>query len=138
MDRPMGRTGKTIFTASLVVSVAAITYLHHITGMDKQPLHSIYNELHYIPVLAAALLFGVRGALFSFLLISLFYLTYLLFDWSGTLIFLMDNFVHLVFPGLIGLVLGAFVDEKDNTDGNWKKKGTCRDSARPRLLSFTT
>jgi signal transduction histidine kinase len=108
----MTRNGKTIVASLVVASIATITYLHHMTAAHEQRLHSIYNELHYLPLLAAALLFGVRGALLCFLLMSLFYLSYLVLDWSGTLLFLMDNFVHLIFPGVIALVLGFFVDRE--------------------------
>lgn len=108
----MTRNGKTIVASLIVASIAAITYLHHMTAAHEQPLHSIYNELHYLPLLAAALLFGIRGALLSFLLMSLSYLSYLVLDWTGTFLFLMDNFVHLIFPGGVALVLGFFVDRE--------------------------
>ena len=55
------RTNRRIAAAVLIAcSIPLITYLDHSTP-SNQPLHSIYVELHHIPLLLAALIFRFQG-----------------------------------------------------------------------------
>ena len=98
--------------AAVVVwcSIPLITHLHHSTASTNQPLHSIYAELHYIPLLLAALIFGFRGAALASLMMSLLYGAYMVTDWRGASLWLVDNSIHLIFPAVLALLVGFLVD----------------------------
>ena len=107
-------TNRRILAAVLIgISVLLITYLHHSTASGDQPLHSIYAELHYIPLLLAGLLFGFRGALLTSLMVSLLYGGYIVADWHGASLWLVDNSIHIIFPALFALLVGFLVDLKN-------------------------
>ncbi|MGD0663273.1 MAG: HAMP domain-containing sensor histidine kinase [Syntrophorhabdales bacterium] len=91
-------------------SIPLITYLQRSTASGNQPLHSIYAELHYIPLLLAALIFGFRGAVLSSLMVFLLYGAYMVTDWHGASLRLVDNSIHIIFPAVFALLVGFLVD----------------------------
>jgi signal transduction histidine kinase len=95
------------------ISVLLITYFHHATTYHDQPLHSIYAELHYIPLLLAGLVFGFRGALFTSFMVTLLYGGYIVTDWHGASLWLVDNSIHIIFPVLFALLVGFLMDLKN-------------------------
>jgi len=107
-------TNRQILAGVLIgLSVVVITYLHHITTRGNQHLHSIYAELHYIPLLTAGLLFGFRGALFASLMVALLYAGYMIADWHDAPLWLLDHSIHIIFPAMFALLIGFFVDLKN-------------------------
>ncbi len=62
---------KIYYIAAIVLSTLFITYLHYTTIETIHALHDIYRQLYYIPLLIGALLFGLRGAILSYLFVSL-------------------------------------------------------------------
>ncbi len=104
-------TNRRILAAAVIgVSVLVITYLHHSTTYGNQHLHSIYAELHYIPLLLAGLLFGFRGALLTSLMVTLLYGGYMIADWRGASLWLLDNSIHVIFPAVFALLIGFLMD----------------------------
>ena len=106
--------GNRRFLAAVLIglSVLLIAYLHHSTTYSNPPLHSIYAELHYIPLLLAGLIFGFRGAALTSLLVSLLYGAYILIDWPGASLWVLDNSLHIVFPAMFALLVGFLVDRE--------------------------
>ncbi len=104
------RTGVAVLIG---LSVVVITYLHHITAHGNEHLHSILAELHYIPLLLAALLFGFRGALLASFAATLLYSGYMIADWRGASLALLDNSIHVIFPAVFALVIGFLIDLKN-------------------------
>jgi two-component system sensor histidine kinase HydH len=103
-------TNRRIGAAVLIAcSIPLITYLDRSTS-GNQPLHSIYAELHHIPLLLAALIFGFRGAVLASLLLSLLYGGYMAADWHGASLGLLDNSIHIIFPVIFALLIGFLVD----------------------------
>jgi two-component system sensor histidine kinase HydH len=107
-------TNRRVLAAVLIgLSVLVITYLHYSTTRGNQHLHSIYAELHYIPLLLAGLLFGFRGALLTSLMVALLYGGYMISNWHGASLWLLDNSIHIIFPVLFALLIGFLVDLKN-------------------------
>ncbi len=110
---PNIRRRKAALPALLIgLSVLLVTYLHYTTTYTNQPLHSIYAELHYIPLLLAGLVFGLRGAALTSVLVSLLYGAYLVQGWPGASLRVLDNSIHIVFPALFALLIGFLVDRE--------------------------
>ncbi|HEX5602678.1 MAG TPA: hypothetical protein VFX63_09010, partial [Pyrinomonadaceae bacterium] len=47
------------------VAILLITALHMLTPLDLIVLHEIYQRLYYIPIIAAASVFGLRWGLLA-------------------------------------------------------------------------
>jgi signal transduction histidine kinase len=106
--------GNRRFLAAVLIalSVLLIAYLHYSTAYSSPPLHSICAELHYIPLLLAGLMFGFRGAVLTSLLVSVLYAAYILIDWPGASLWVLDNSLHIVFPAAFALLVGLLVDRE--------------------------
>ncbi len=94
----------------IVFITLVITYLHYTSSPDAWPVHSIYMDLYYIPVLIGAMVFGMRGALLTFLLVACLYLPYVFAVWHFRLLFLAEDLLHTLFFGIFAFLAGFFVD----------------------------
>ncbi len=104
------RTGAAVLIG---LAVIVITYLHHVTEHGNEHLHSILAELHYIPLLLAALLFGFKGALLASLAATILHSGYMIADWHGASLALLDDSIHVIFPAVFALVIGFLIDLKN-------------------------
>ena len=96
----------------IVVSMLVIMYLHLTTARDRHGLQSMYLELQYIPLLAGAVVFGLRGALFTVLFVSSLYLAYFFAGWVGSFLFLTESSVHLLLSSVVAGLVGLLVDRQ--------------------------
>lgn len=97
----------TIIIVSLTV---AITYMHYSAAAADHIIHDIYREFYYIPVIISALVFGLKGAVMTYLLILILYLPYILITWTGVFIVEINRLLHLLLLGLIAIFAGVFID----------------------------
>lgn len=70
--------------------------------------HSIIYR--YIPVLLGALLFGLKGAILTYLFTLVLYLPYIYATWTGIFIFEADRLLHLSLQGVFAFFAGFFID----------------------------
>jgi len=61
-----------LIAAGLIIT----TYLHYSTNHTLQTIHTVYRSLYYLPILYAALRFGLRGGLIVALLSGAAYIPY--------------------------------------------------------------
>ena len=78
-SEPVTKRSK-FYISVIVISTVAISYLHY-TLAPVWPLQSIPMDLYYLPVLVAALAFGLRGAIITYIVVVFLYLPYILIVW---------------------------------------------------------
>ncbi|NTU43866.1 MAG: HAMP domain-containing histidine kinase, partial [Nitrospirales bacterium] len=99
--------GFTIFTS----------YLHYSTIPQIYALHDIYRELYYIPVLFAALVFGLKGAILAFILVVVFYAPWIALHWTGDFLIEANRFIQLIFLGFVAFLSGVLINrERQNRE----------------------
>jgi signal transduction histidine kinase len=101
------------FSVSLVIAVSIIlvTVLHFLTPLDQIVWHEIYQRLYYIPIIAAALLFGLRGGLAASLFTSLIYIPHIFLHWQhGHFDYSINQYAEIVIFNLVGGTMGALGD----------------------------
>jgi len=94
--------GKKYYIAVIAASSLLFTYLHYSTTSEAHSLHDIYRELYYIPVFLGALVFGLRGAILSFLLGSVLYAPSIYLSWTERPALEANKFLHLFGHGMHG------------------------------------
>lgn len=101
----------TLQVALIGAGILFVTALHLITPLDTILLHEIYQRLYYIPILAAAVLFGLRGGLLAALFASLAYLPHILLHWHHTNeIYALNQYAEIAVFHLVGAVTGVLGD----------------------------
>lgn len=99
--------------ASLAAAICAIppllTLMHVLLFQGLSP-RVVLEELYYIPIFWGALRYGLKGAVFVYLVASLFYLPFFFGQWSVTHLDTLDRMFHLLFSGMFALLAGFLID----------------------------
>jgi signal transduction histidine kinase len=95
----------------LFVSSVSIAWLHPMLIHD-QITYSVLEELYYFPLLLGSLMFGLRGALVTYLLVSVLYLFHAYTNWEVSLLAWLDLLQHLLFSGMFTFLAGYLVDRE--------------------------
>ena len=92
-------------------SILLVTALHFATPLDRITLHEIYQRIYYIPILAAAVLFGLRGGLGAALFASLAYFPHISMHWHNhNSDYALNQYAEIVIFNLVGVVTGLVGD----------------------------
>jgi signal transduction histidine kinase len=100
------------FLIVIIVSSLGITYLHYSTLPGIHELHNIFTELYYIPLLLGALAFGFKGAVVTFVFVTILYAPYIYIHWSGTYLFIVNQLFHALFSGSFAIIAGVLTDRE--------------------------
>ncbi|MCM0083573.1 ATP-binding protein [Geomonas sp. Red32] len=90
----------------LVVSVVGISLLHYLTPLQFPYLHDIFQRLYYLPIILAALWYGIRGGLLCSILVSVVYIPHILFQWGGHMTMEMEKYMELLLYNAVGGLTG--------------------------------
>lgn len=91
--------------------IVLITVLHFLTPIDQIVWHEIYQRLYYIPIIVAALLFGLRGGLAASIFTTIVYSPHIFFHWQhGYFDYSINQYAEVVIFNLVGGVMGALGD----------------------------
>lgn len=105
---PRGRIAISIVIA---VSIGLVTTLHFLTPLDQIVWHEIYQRLYYIPIIAAALLFGLRGGLAASLFTTIVYFPHIFLHWQHQHFdYSINQYAEVVIFVIVGGVTGALGD----------------------------
>lgn len=99
--------------AALWVPIAGVTAAHYLTGHDLHYLHDIFRRLYYIPIILAAFLFGMRGAIAASVVVSLVYLphafsTFVVMDPAHGI----EKVLEILLYNVVGVVTGLLADRE--------------------------
>jgi two-component system, NtrC family, sensor histidine kinase HydH len=95
----------------IVVFTLLVTFFHLWVFKDDPP-HIVLEELYYIPLFLGAWFFGLKGAVITFMFVSLLYLPYLFGRWAIGFLGMADRILHLLFTGAFTFLVG-FLIERD-------------------------
>lgn len=96
----------------VVLAILLVTILHLLTPLDRLILHQIYQRLYYLPIVAAAFLFGWRGGLAAAALASATYLPHIFFHWHHTEYnYALNQYAEITLFLLVGGVIGLLGDQ---------------------------
>lgn len=102
--------GYLIFIIALLTGL--ITLLHFIVLVNYYPL-VVLEELYYIPLLLGVLWFGLKGAILTYVFVSLLYLPFFFGDFTSSSLITADRLLHLIFSGIFTFIGGFLVDREN-------------------------
>lgn len=108
----MSRTRPTLLQILLIGgAILSVTVLHLLTPLGQIVLHQIYQRLYYIPVIASAFLFGLRGGLAASAFASLAYVPHIMLHWQHTNYdYALNQYAEIVLFNVVGVVTGVLGD----------------------------
>lgn len=95
----------------IAVVIILITVLHFLTPTDQIVWHEIYQRIYYVPIIAAALIFGLRGGLAASLFTTIIYSPHIYLHWQhGHFDYSINQYAEIVIFNLVGGIMGALGD----------------------------
>lgn len=95
----------------IAVVIILITILHFLTPNDQIVWHEIYQRIYYVPIIAAALIFGLRGGLAASLFTTIIYSPHVYLHWQhGHFDYSINQYAEIVIFNLVGGIMGALGD----------------------------
>jgi len=117
MIRPASQPFRVFEALMIAAAVAIITYFHyttlHVEFMSHTSLHIILRRLYYIPIIYAAIRFGIRGGLLTSLAVTVLFVPHAassmggLFE-SGSI----DNFFDIILYNVVAVTTGLVVESR--------------------------
>lgn len=98
--------------AILASSVVGISLLHYLTPLQLPYLHDIFQRLYYLPIILAALWYGLRGGILCSILVSIAYAPHILFQWGGHMTMEMEKYLEIVLYNTVGGVTGLLAQRE--------------------------
>ena len=106
------KTAMNIRVPLLALSIVAISMLHYLTPLHLHYLHDIFQRLYYLPIILAALWFGLRGGLVCSLAVSITYAPHVLFQWGGHMILELEKYLEIFLYNIVGGVTGLLAQRE--------------------------
>lgn len=106
-------SGQRLKALAILVVVLGLTGAHFLVAHGTHGLHEIHivlGGMYLIPIIAAALWFGLRGALATTALISLAYYAHIRLSWPDQPMENANQFAMIVVYWVVGTVAGALVN----------------------------
>jgi len=96
----------------IAAAIIGTSLLHYFTPLHLHYLHDIFQRFYYIPIILAALWYGIRGGLASAIAVSIVYTPHILFQWGGELTLEMEKYLEIVLYNIIGGVTGLLAQRE--------------------------
>jgi two-component system sensor histidine kinase HydH len=96
----------------LISFVIGISLLHYLTPLHLPYLHDIFQRLYYLPIILAALWFGLRGGLLCSIIVSIAYAPHILFQWGGQMTMEMEKYLEILLYNIVGGVTGMLAQRE--------------------------
>lgn len=95
----------------IAVTIILVTALHFLTPVEMIVWHEIFQRLYYFPIIAAALLFGMRGGLAASIFTTVVYSPHIFLHWQeGHFDYSINQYAEIVIFNLVGGIMGALGD----------------------------
>ncbi|HWQ26877.1 MAG TPA: ATP-binding protein [Chlorobaculum sp.] len=92
--------------------ITGISLFHYLTPLHVAYLHDIFQRLYYLPIILAALWFGLRGGLLCSLIVSMVYAPHILFQWGGHFGVEAEKYLEIILYNTVGGVTG-FLSQRE-------------------------
>ena len=122
----------------LALLIICISLFHYTTGTEHEyhRLHEIYRRLYYIPIILSAFWFGIKGGIFCAVIVSLFYLPHVIYQWGGNFFTCcLPRTLEIILYHIIGLVTGYLSQRQMDATKSLKKTVKERDESYDKLKS---
>jgi two-component system, NtrC family, sensor histidine kinase HydH len=95
----------------IAVVIILITVLHFLTPTDQIVWHEIYQRIYYVPIISAALIFGLKGGLAASLFTTIIYSPHIYLHWQhGHFDYSINQYAEVVIFNLVGGTMGTLGD----------------------------
>lgn len=110
-----------IMWAVITTLIVLISILHYSTPTMQWQYHLVYMQLYFIPILIAALQFGIKGGLGAAFAVSILYLPHIMLHWGGFIETNLMRFLQIVLFNVIGYLTGLKAQKEKEEKARYKR-----------------
>ena len=110
-DKKVGKTNK-LHIAVILTLVSGTTMFHYLAPLYLHSLHDIFQRFYYLPIILAALWFGLRGGLACSLAVTFLYVPHVLFQWGDHMDIGVEKYLEIVLYNIVGGVTGLLAQKE--------------------------
>ena len=95
---------------AIAVAVMAISAMHYLTSLHSVVLHEVLKRLYYVPIVAAAVMWGIRGGLATSLFSTLLYMPHVVLQWHAWAVLEAEQYGEVLMFNVVATVAGVLAD----------------------------
>lgn len=95
---------------AIAVAVMAISALHYLTSLHSVVLHEVLKRLYYVPIVVAAVMWGIRGGLATSMFSTLLYMPHVVFQWHAWPVLEAEQYGEVLMFNVVASVAGVLAD----------------------------
>jgi len=95
---------------AIAVAVTAISVLHYLTSLHSVVSHEVLKRLYYVPIVVAAVMWGIRGGLATSLFSTLLYMPHVVFQWHAWPVLEAEQYGEVLMFNVVATVAGVLAD----------------------------
>jgi signal transduction histidine kinase len=95
----------------IAVGIAIATALHYLTSPSLILWHELFQRLYYLPIIYAAIYFGLRGGMVASACSAVCYVPHILMAWRQTPEYALNQYAEIIVFFLVGTVTGVLADQ---------------------------
>jgi signal transduction histidine kinase len=96
--------------AAVAVGIAVVTALHYLTSPSFILWHQLFQRLYYLPIIYAAIQFGLRGGLIASTCTALCYIPHIHMAWHNMPNYTTNQYAEVIVFFLVGTITGVLAD----------------------------
>lgn len=110
-------TNRRLELLGISILIVGITIGHYTTPADQPLLHDIFRRLYYVPIVWAAIRFGLTGGLTASGLVSLVFIPHIVHQWGNIPLMSTDAVFEILLYNSIAAVTGILASsERESRD----------------------
>lgn len=95
---------------AIAIAVVTISALHYLTSLHSVVLHEILKRLYYVPIVIAAVIWGLRGGLTTSTFSTLLYMPHVVFQWHAWPVLGAEQYGEVLMFNVVAIVAGVLAD----------------------------
>lgn len=95
---------------AIAVAVIAISALHYLTSLQSVVLHEVLKRLYYVPIVVAAVMWGIKGGLATSVFSTLLYMPHVVFQWHAWPVLEAEQYGEALMFNVVATVAGVLAD----------------------------
>ncbi|MBY0493343.1 MAG: hypothetical protein K2Y23_03940 [Cyanobacteria bacterium] len=88
----------------------AISVLHYLTSLHSVVLHEVLKRLYYVPIVVAAVTWGLSGGMATSMFSTLLYMPHVVFQWHAWPVLEAEQYGEVLMFNVVAIVAGALAD----------------------------
>ena len=95
---------------AIAVTVMTISALHYLTSLHSVVLHEVLKRLYYVPIVVAAVMWGIKGGLATSSFSTLLYMPHVVFQWHAWPVLEAEQYGEVLMFNVVASVAGVLAD----------------------------